>query len=75
MIAPPGPVELPVLDLSYLPESEREAQARDLALFEAQRPFDLRRGPLLRLLLVRLAGTDHLLLLTLPNKMSLSGSC
>ncbi len=70
VIAPPGPVELPVLDLSQLPESEREARARDLALVEAQRPFDLRRGPLLRLLLVRLAGTDHLLLLTLHHIVS-----
>ncbi len=70
VIAPPEPVGLPVLDLSYLPESKREAQARDLAFFEARRPFDLRRGPLLRLLLVRLAGTDHLLLLTLHHIVS-----
>ncbi|HEY9421321.1 MAG TPA: condensation domain-containing protein, partial [Thermoanaerobaculia bacterium] len=70
VIAPPEPVELPVLDLSHLPESERETQARDLAFFEAQAPFDLRRGPLLRLFLVRLAETNHLLLLTLHHIVS-----
>jgi len=70
VIAAPAPLELPLLDLSHLPAAEREAQARALALSEARRPFDLQRGPLLRLLLVRLAGTDWLLLLTLHHIVS-----
>ncbi|HEY2739970.1 MAG TPA: amino acid adenylation domain-containing protein, partial [Thermoanaerobaculia bacterium] len=70
VIASVEPLELPLLDLSHLPAAEREAQARALALSEARRPFDLQRGPLLRLLLVRLAGTDWLLLLTLHHIVS-----
>ncbi len=70
VIAPAGPVGLPVFDVSHLPERERETRARALALLEAQRPFDLQHGPLLRLLLVRLSGTDHVLLLTLHHIVS-----
>jgi amino acid adenylation domain-containing protein len=70
VIASPEPLELPLLDLSHLPADGREAQARALALSEARRPFDLQRGPLLRLLLVRLAETDWLLLLTLHHIVS-----
>ena len=39
---------LPVLDLSNLSETEREAEAQRLADEENQRAFDLARGPLLR---------------------------
>ncbi len=67
VIASPEPLDLPLLDLSHLPEKERESQAQDLALAEARRPFDLQRGPLLRLLLVRLAERNHLLLLTMHH--------
>lgn len=67
VIASPKPLDLPILDLSHMPEKERESQARDLALAEARRPFNLKRGPLLRLLLVRLAERNHLLLLTMHH--------
>jgi amino acid adenylation domain-containing protein len=66
---PPGP-PLPLIDLSHLPEPEREAHARVLALEEARRPFDLQRGPLLRLGLVRLGARDHLLLMTMHHIVS-----
>jgi amino acid adenylation domain-containing protein len=56
--------DLPLLDLSGLPAGERESQAHALAADEAARPFDLERGPLLRLFLVRLGARDHLLLMT-----------
>jgi amino acid adenylation domain-containing protein len=62
--------ELPVVDLSHLPEGEREARARALALDEARKPFDLQRGPLLRLTLLRLGAQDHLLLMTLHHIVS-----
>ncbi|HYU36097.1 MAG TPA: amino acid adenylation domain-containing protein [Thermoanaerobaculia bacterium] len=65
VIAPPAAVELPVVDLSGLPD--RTDQARQLAREEALRPFDLERGPLLRLGLVRLAERDWLLLLTMHH--------
>ena len=70
--APPDAsrLELTLGDLSELPEEAREARGAALALEDALRPFDLRRGPLLRLRLVRLAEREHLLLLTLHHVVS-----
>ena len=63
-------VELPVVDLAALPPAARTAEAQWLATAEARRPFDLARGPLLRALLVRLAGEHHLAVLTLHHIVS-----
>ncbi|MFP2934830.1 condensation domain-containing protein, partial [Pyxidicoccus sp. 3LG] len=63
-------VELPVVDLSALPAAQRDEEARRLAGEEAQRPFDLARGPLVRTTLVRLAPEQHLLLVTLHHIVS-----
>ncbi|MFP2934097.1 condensation domain-containing protein, partial [Pyxidicoccus sp. 3LG] len=63
-------LELPVLDLSGLDDSSRDAEARRLAHEEAQRPFDLAQGPLVRTTLVRLAPEQHLLLVTLHHIVS-----
>jgi amino acid adenylation domain-containing protein len=69
VIAPPDAArpELRALDLSEALEETREEWARELALEEALHPFDLERGPLLRLGLLRLAGREHLLLVTLHH--------
>ncbi|MBB4635062.1 amino acid adenylation domain-containing protein [Longimicrobium terrae] len=64
VVSPPRPVALSVQDLSALDPAGREAAAEAYAADEASRPFDLGRGPLLRLALVRLADDDHLLLVT-----------
>ncbi|HVR99644.1 MAG TPA: non-ribosomal peptide synthase/polyketide synthase, partial [Thermoanaerobaculia bacterium] len=69
VIGPPR-VDLPVLDLAHLSEREREGEALALAWEEAGRPFDLERGPLLRLALVRLGDRDHLLLVTMHHIVS-----
>ena len=61
---------LPIVDLNHLPEERREAEARRRASEEARRPFDLARGPLLRSCLLRLAGDDHVLLLTMHHIVS-----
>jgi amino acid adenylation domain-containing protein len=50
-----------------LPEGEREEEARRRATAEAQQPFDLRQGPLVRAALLRLREGEHLLLLTLHH--------
>jgi hypothetical protein len=55
------------LDLSSLPEREREAELERLVLLEAQRPFDLARGPLVRVSLVRLGPAEHAVLLTMHH--------
>ncbi len=61
---------LPVVDLVRYPEAERRAEARRLSREEAQRPFDLIHGPLLRATLLRLEEKKHLLLLTMHHIIS-----
>nr|WP_301542280.1 non-ribosomal peptide synthetase [Pyxidicoccus fallax] len=61
-IQPLTGVALPMVDLSDLPSEEREAEARRLASHEAERPFDLQRGPLFRALLLRLSPEEHVLI-------------
>ncbi|HEX7240035.1 MAG TPA: AMP-binding protein, partial [Longimicrobiaceae bacterium] len=48
----------------------REREAERLAEEDAMRPFDLARGPLLRSVLLRLGGDDHVLLFTLHHVVS-----
>jgi len=67
IVAPPRPAELAVDDVSAVPPGERVAEAYRWALHEATRPFDLARGPLFRARLIRLAGDDHVLVLTLHH--------
>lgn len=66
-IGPPVPVPLPLLDLSHLDAAEQEREAMRLSTEEARLPFDLTRGPLLRIKLLRLASDDYYLLLTLHH--------
>ncbi|HSF39387.1 MAG TPA: amino acid adenylation domain-containing protein [Thermoanaerobaculia bacterium] len=63
VIGPPAPAALPRIDLSALPEPDREREMRRISAGEAARPFDLSRGPLLRVQVVQLAPGDHLALL------------
>src|SRR5262249_49330320 len=64
------PLAVPVIDLSVLPAGRRWPEARDLAALEAGTPFDLARGPLWRVRLVRLAAQEHQALLTLHHIVS-----
>ena len=67
LIAPVVEVPLPVIDLTKTPEDERESTAAQLAKAEADAPFNLARGPLLRAGLVKLRPDEHLLLLTMHH--------
>ena len=60
-------IEMPLVDLSDCPESEREAEALRLLQEEARRSFDLSQGPLIRSILVRLAACEHVLLITMHH--------
>ncbi|HEX7240374.1 MAG TPA: amino acid adenylation domain-containing protein, partial [Longimicrobiaceae bacterium] len=62
-VSPPRPFRLAVSDLSPSPPAEREARVAQLCADDAQRPFDLARGPLFRASLLRLDAADHVLLL------------
>ena len=57
-------------DLRELPEAEREAEVRRLATEEVRRPFDLSRGPLLRLTLIRTGEQDHMLVFCIHHIIS-----
>jgi amino acid adenylation domain-containing protein len=63
----PAPTSLPFTDLSEIPLGQREAHARSLAREEAQKPFDVSRGPVFRASLLKLEAHDHLLLLTVHH--------
>jgi amino acid adenylation domain-containing protein len=60
---------LPLVDLGGLGGVAWE-EVRRLARQEAERPFDLERGPLLRLALLRLSEASHALLLTMHHIVS-----
>ena len=57
------PLSLRTVDLRSLPESAREARARELAAAEAGRNPDLSRDPMLRATLLQLHDEQHFLLL------------
>lgn len=67
-IVPALPVELPVLDFTGEPEPVAAAQTAIEA--EAQRPFDLETGPLLRARLFRVETDSHILLFVLHHIIS-----
>ncbi len=62
--------ELRQIDLAGLAARRRESQIRQLMAVEAGLPFDLQRGPLLRVTLIRLGEEQHRLLLTLHHIVS-----
>ena len=70
VIAPEGKLAVPRIDLSALPAELREIEAARLTAFEQALPFDLARGPLLRVALVRLAPEDHLAFFTMHHIIS-----
>jgi hypothetical protein len=70
VVSPAAPVSLLLTDLSEIAENEREETARALAKQEGRRPFDLARGPLVRLSLLRLSDEDHIAVLTMHHIVS-----
>jgi surfactin family lipopeptide synthetase A len=65
-IVHPAPENFPweVVNLSALPEAEREREALRLATADVRRPFDLKTGPLLRGSLVSFDDQHHRLYMT-----------
>jgi amino acid adenylation domain-containing protein len=64
-IAEHAAVEIQLIDLR-----SSDKQVQELAAHEAQRPFDLARGPLLRISLLQLGSDEHVLLLTIHHIIS-----
>lgn len=67
VIAPATRLEIPVLDLSTMPEADREMEVVRQASIEANRPFDLTRDTPIRCSLLRLREAEHVLLVTMHH--------
>jgi amino acid adenylation domain-containing protein len=65
-----GPRGLEVEDLTNLLQEEREAEVGRIAREEATAGFDLRRGPLLRVKVLKLAEEEHVVLFTMHHIVS-----
>ncbi|MCG8364971.1 MAG: condensation domain-containing protein, partial [Pseudanabaenales cyanobacterium] len=70
MIAADSSMAINILDLQALSAQARTAQAQQWVMEEARRPFDLARGPLFRVVLLRLAADSHILLVNLHHIIS-----
>jgi thioesterase domain-containing protein len=70
LIAPALVLPIPLVDVREFPASERERLPEHLLAEEAQKPFDLARGPVIRAELVRVALEEHLLLITVHHIVS-----
>ncbi len=57
-------------DFSNLPESEKEQSALQLAATEAQTAFDLAKGPLLRVHLVKMTDQEHIVIFNMHHIIS-----
>uniref|UniRef100_UPI003F6F83B3 amino acid adenylation domain-containing protein n=1 Tax=Gloeocapsopsis crepidinum TaxID=693223 RepID=UPI003F6F83B3 len=67
IIAPTLSLTISVVDLRHLPNSEKAAEVKRLAKSEAQCPFNLAQAPLLRVTLLKLGETEHVVLLTMHH--------
>jgi len=67
IVAPEALLTFQLMALDALPGGARDKEAGRLIQEEALRPFDLSRGPLLRLRLLRLAEEEHVVLLTIHH--------
>jgi amino acid adenylation domain-containing protein len=61
------PACLPIVDLTCLDRPARDVKAQQLANEEAQEPFNLSKGPVLRVKLLRLEETEHVLLICMHH--------
>ena len=67
VIVPDIDFEIPVIDLPSVSPPEKESQVQARIKAEIQRPFDLSECPLFRVLLLKQADDDHILVLTIHH--------
>lgn len=67
VIAPPSEFKVPVIDLTSVPKSEQRAEAERFASKQAKAPFDLAKGPLLRINALRLQPDHYVCLFTIHH--------
>lgn len=66
-IAEPMAITLPIIDLSHLPENEREAEATRLAAEDAHAPIPFDQAPMFRARVIKLGEEEHRLYLALHH--------
>ena len=66
-IAPSLTIPISVLDLQELPGDEQEIEAKRIVTAEIERPFNLSSEPLLRVIVLVLSKTEHILLLNMHH--------
>jgi len=69
-IAPVVEVVLPVADFSQLEEKARAVAIAGVVKEEEERPFELNKGPMFRVRLIKLGERDHILLRTFHHIVS-----
>ena len=62
--------QLPIVDLANLPKIIQEQEVSNLTEQEAQQPFNLEQDSLLRITLIRLNDTEHVILFTMHHIIS-----
>ncbi len=70
VVSPTMKIEIPVIDLSGEETQKREDEIMRLATQEARKPFDLSRGPLMRVQVLKASDKEHVLLLTMHHIIS-----
>jgi amino acid adenylation domain-containing protein len=70
VIDEPGDFHLELVDLSTLGEEEKREEAKRLVQEDAERPFDLVKGPLLRAKLLRLGARQHVVIVNMHHIVS-----
>ncbi len=75
VINPSREISITEIDLQGTPEIEREEELQRIITGEIQKPFDLRKDPLIRVTLFKLADEVHVLLLTMHHIISDGISC
>jgi amino acid adenylation domain-containing protein len=63
-------IKLELTDLRQVPETDRECASMRLIAAEAQQPFDLAHGPLLRARVLQTRDEEHILLFTVHHIIS-----
>ncbi len=70
VVAPRLEIDLPVLDFTHLPATEREAAAQGAATDAATIRFDLATGPLIQVVMARLSDEDHVMMVCMHHAIT-----
>ncbi len=70
VVAPRLEIEVGIVDLTHVPEAERDAAASAAAVEAASVRFDLERGPLVQVKLARFTPEDHVMMVCMQHAIT-----